>query len=239
MHDIREWMRLIESEQTPAEQMIEAFEDALEASPLNGKVGVDLWHHPNEGSNIVELSYIKTMSQEDRGKRYASQTMQLLCNFADKYGITLTLGVAEDAEGDHDTLNSEQLLDWYEKWGFEGSFARMSRKPDEPLDEDREYSEDDVAERRQKMRGKSLNGYVVIYRALPANNSNFMPMSYITMSRKFAIEHAESNAVYYDEDFHVIRKMVDGRHVYEAPNPGEYFYDGPEIAGKTIYVAKA
>lgn len=101
------------------------------------------------------------------------------------------------------------------------------------------YTDDDVAARRERMRGKSLSGYAVIYRALPVAQTTFSPMAYVTTSRKFATEHADHMAAVEGEDYHVIRKIVDGRHVYEAPNPGEYFYDGPEISARTIYVARA
>lgn len=103
---------------------------------------------------------------------------------------------------------------------------------------------DAVEDRRGKMRGKSLpeTGYeykkVAILRALPANMTTFDSMSYVTRSNRFAKEHAEHMAVTEGEDYHVIRALVNSKDVYEAPNPGEYFYDGPPVTGQRVYLAK-
>ncbi len=223
------------AEMTPAQTMIEAFEDAFEQSPIKDHVSVNLWHSEIWPPDQVEIASIGT-EKDSRNQGYGNEAMAMICQFADKFQITLTLGVANDANGEHNSLTVSQLRNWYEKWGFEGGHT-MKRYPDEPLDE--EYSEDDVASRREKMRGKPLQGFTVIYRALIATDSTFVPMCYVTTRRRFAIGHAEHMAVTEGEDYHVIRKMVDGKDVYEAPNPGEYFYDGPETTGREIYVAKA
>jgi len=83
--------------------------------------------------------------------------------------------------------------------------------------------------------GYSLNK-IIIYRACTSNM--FHPLDYVTLSRKFAIEHANHNVIVNEEEQIVIKTMVNASDVYEAYNPGEYFYDGPEIKGTIIYTAK-
>ena len=41
------------------------------------------------------------------------------------------------------------------------------------------------------------------------------------------------------ESYHVIKATVKSAEVYNALNPGEYFYDGPATRGTPIYVAEA
>lgn len=79
--------------------------------------------------------------------------------------------------------------------------------------------------------------YVNIYRARSIQSNVFERMSYVTTSEKFAKEHAISNANYEEEQQHVIKLMAKATDVYNASNPGEYFYDGPEKPGKIIFVA--
>lgn len=88
--------------------------------------------------------------------------------------------------------------------------------------------------------GKSLEstsgaGYVTIFRARNTKGITFENGDYVTLSPKFAIEHAESNAVYEEEPQIVIRKFVNKRYVVEASNPGEYFYVGPAVSGDIAY----
>lgn len=89
--------------------------------------------------------------------------------------------------------------------------------------------------------GKSLAtatgpGMVDIYRARNALGDTFEHGDYITLSPKFAIEHAESNAVYEEEPQIVIRASVNKRDVIEATNPGEYHYVGKSpLKGHVAY----
>lgn len=89
-----------------------------------------------------------------------------------------------------------------------------------------------------RQRGSSLysqgKSVATIYRACDASIETFNPMDYVTLSRKFAIEHAEHMAAVEDKPYVVISKVVSGMDVYDAYNPGEYFYDGPEIRGRVI-----
>jgi hypothetical protein len=93
---------------------------------------------------------------------------------------------------------------------------------------------------RQKGRSLPETGYeyrrVKIYRA--ANDQNFKPMDYVTRSTKFAIEHAEHQHAVTDQQHVVIEATVWAKDVYEASNPGEYFYDGPVMPGKIVYRSK-
>lgn len=93
--------------------------------------------------------------------------------------------------------------------------------------------------------GKSLPemGYdlrkVAIYRAAVSPTNSFKPMDYVTRSRAWAVGHAEHIAVVEEEDANVLKAMVNASDVYEAYNPGEYFYNGPEIAGTVIKIIPA
>jgi hypothetical protein len=64
-------------------------------------------------------------------------------------------------------------------------------------------------------------------------------MDYVTRSRKFASDHAEHIAVVEEEDANVLRALVNSSDVYEAYNPSEYFYNGPEIIGQIVKVVPA
>lgn len=89
-----------------------------------------------------------------------------------------------------------------------------------------------------RIKGKSLPEtgykwkYVHIYRA--TNTMTFKPMDYITLSLKFAKEHAEHQESVQGEPYWVITAMVEANKVFEAYNPGEYFWGGEEIRGKKI-----
>jgi hypothetical protein len=91
-----------------------------------------------------------------------------------------------------------------------------------------------------RRKGKSLpetgyeNRYAIIFRAITEGEPVFNSMDYVTRSEKFAKEHADHNAGM-GEDSSVIRAMVKAEDVYEAYNPGEYFYDGPPVSGKVVY----
>lgn len=89
--------------------------------------------------------------------------------------------------------------------------------------------------------GPSLvsQGYVLskvkIYRAVLATIDTFKPMDYVTRSLKFAKEHADHVQAVEGEAAHVIEMIAKATDVYEAYNPGEYFYNGPETKGNVIY----
>jgi len=100
-----------------------------------------------------------------------------------------------------------------------------------------------IAEDDDRKLGKSLadkisSPFVVIFRAAPKDIFEFRNKDYITLSKKFAIEHAENNHVYHEEPFHVIQALVPTKNVYDAYNPGEYFFSGESKKAKEIYMSK-
>ena len=100
-----------------------------------------------------------------------------------------------------------------------------------------------IKEEEERKLGKSLVGrtnspFVVIYRAAPNNVFEFKDRDYVTLSKRFAIEHAENNHIYHEEPFHVIQALVQTKNVYDAYNLGEYFYSGENKKGKEIYISK-
>lgn len=87
----------------------------------------------------------------------------------------------------------------------------------------------------EKLSDKIGKKYIRIYRAVSNNNIFFKDMDYITLSKKFAIEHAENNHIYNDEQQQVITAIVWSENIYDAYNPGEYFYSGNDKKGDIIY----
>lgn len=113
-----------------------------------------------------------------------------------------------------------QMMDKYLHWG--------------PWDESTTLSEN-------RKLGKSLpqTGYkyrtVEIFRAMIGTENTLKENDYVTRSKKFAVEHADHMTAVNDESYHVMRFVVNAEHVYEAWNPGEYFYNGPSVRGAEIY----
>lgn len=93
-----------------------------------------------------------------------------------------------------------------------------------------------------RTKGKSLPEkgyqykYVRILRAMDEKNNIINRMDYVTLSEKFAKEHADHMAIVEDTPYHVVSANVKSENVFEAYNPGEYFYDGEPVAGKVVYV---
>jgi len=93
--------------------------------------------------------------------------------------------------------------------------------------------------------GKSLpeTGYpdrfVAIYRAMQQGAPMFKNGDYVTRSRKFAIDHARHQAAVEEEDQMVVRATVAASDVYEAYNPGEYFFGGKPTEGEVVLTIQA
>lgn len=122
--------------------------------------------------------------------------------------------------------------------------ANANESEDKALNEIRNFIRIVIEENMDDGRplGKSLSKqisspYVIIYRAAPMIANEFFNKDYVTLSKKFAIEHAENNHVYHDEPYHVIQALVSTENVFDAHNPGEYFYSGPNKKAKEIYVS--
>ncbi len=80
--------------------------------------------------------------------------------------------------------------------------------------------------------------FITIYRAAPMEADSFYDKDYVTLSKKFAVEHAENNHVYHEEPYHVIQALASTKNIFNASNPSEYFYSGPDKKGREIYISK-
>lgn len=79
---------------------------------------------------------------------------------------------------------------------------------------------------------------VLVYRAVAKGVNTFSDMDYVTLSKRFAVEHAENNHIYNDEQQQVIVAFISSENIYDAYNPGEYFYVGKSVPGKILYLTK-
>jgi hypothetical protein len=82
---------------------------------------------------------------------------------------------------------------------------------------------------------------VAIYRAVKRDEAgemptSFLPMDYVVINNndKFARGHADHNAAVGDDSV-VLKAVVEAKDVFEASNPGEWFYGGPEVEGRVVY----
>lgn len=93
---------------------------------------------------------------------------------------------------------------------------------------------------RKPMRGRSVQEItgtdeeIVVYRACDAKCATIKPMDYVTRSKKWAVGHAEHNLAVEESEQHVVYAWVHPKDVFEAPNPGEFFYDGPEAKARRL-----
>jgi hypothetical protein len=77
-----------------------------------------------------------------------------------------------------------------------------------------------------------------VFRAMPATTVGIRPGDYLTKSRKFAVEHAVTSAMYNEEPFHVVWAFVKTEDIIDADNPGEYKYAGEKIVnGKASQIS--
>jgi len=76
--------------------------------------------------------------------------------------------------------------------------------------------------------------HVVIYRAMPASAKIIRHGDYVTPSKKFAIEHAVTSAIYNDEPFVVVLKSVPTSDIMGADNPGEFKWTGQGVPAKVV-----
>lgn len=76
----------------------------------------------------VHLGMIQT-EEPQRGQGHASQLLERICSLADKVGVTLTLRAEPKAR--RIGLVQEELVEWYGRYGFEGSWEKMTRGPRE------------------------------------------------------------------------------------------------------------
>ncbi len=94
---------------------------------------------------------------------------------------------------------------------------------------------------KEERSGTPIDGdpdeYIRILRAQHHSDYHIKDKDYVTMSQKFAEEHAEHQHAVTDEPHHIVKSIVKRKNVLQAPNPGEYFYIGPTIKGKRIYMS--
>jgi hypothetical protein len=107
---MRKWIELFE-QSSLALQYIEA---VLEKIGTNVEVRLSALD-----SQEVELEHIEATVPK---MGYGSAAMKIICELADKFDITLTLGVANDTDDFYDTtegMSEDDLIRFYSEWGFE------------------------------------------------------------------------------------------------------------------------
>ena len=153
-------------------------------------------------------------------------------------------------------IPEEKLAGWdlYDKYSL-GELINMGyRGVKLPGEEGTDYivfNPDDIVKKEnlyesERTGGKKLSEYpryqyansVTIFRARNTNDTTFNTNDYVTLSPKFAVEHAESTHVYEEEPQQVIKANVKPDLIVDASNPGEYFYIGEPIEGKSVYTTK-
>ena len=92
--------------------------------------------------------------------------------------------------------------------------------------------------KKLKENWKLLEAQMVrIFRAQPSNTNIIRKDDYVTLSVKFAVEHAENNHIYEDEPHIVVTAMVPRDAIREASNPGEWLAN-EDIEATGIYTSK-
>lgn len=80
--------------------------------------------NPTTDPLVFQLDNMKVPAAE-RGQGIGSDLLLRICDDADRAGVTLRLTVHEDREGP----TTQQLVAWYFRFGFQGSWLHMERKP--------------------------------------------------------------------------------------------------------------
>lgn len=93
-------------------------------------------------------------------------------------------------------------------------------------------NENEERELKTKLSDEVGRKLVKVFRAVANNQDYFKDKDYVTLSRRFAVEHAENNHVYNDEQQKVIMAFIWTTELFNALNPGEYFYHGKDLKGK-------
>ena len=76
-----------------------------------------------KGESGVEINLIEVLSDECMKKGHSSKVMDKIIKSADKHNITLFL----QATPLDDKIGEEDLLSWYQKYGFEPEDEEYSR----------------------------------------------------------------------------------------------------------------
>lgn len=103
-----------ESAQITANDFISLVSDALKNIS-----GVHVGLAPNyDNPNYVEIVNIYSDVQ---GGGKGTEAMKLICELADRYGVTLTLGVQNETDDEYEEGDPSEdvLVEWYYRFGFE------------------------------------------------------------------------------------------------------------------------
>jgi len=98
----------------------EAIEDFKVTQNVYSFVGsVQIGLRPSRAGDSV---YILKIRSNDRGKGFASETLRIVCSFADDHKLDIFLEI-EASDG----MTERELMDWYWRFGFRGSTTEMIR----------------------------------------------------------------------------------------------------------------
>lgn len=82
---------------------------------FSGAASASVLSDPSDTDRPVILTEV-VVHPDDRGKGWGSAVLKLVCEDADREGITLVLSVEPGPTG----LSYEALKAWYERYGFTG-----------------------------------------------------------------------------------------------------------------------
>jgi GNAT superfamily N-acetyltransferase len=201
--------------------------------------------------NNIGVFISEVKSHGFRGEGIARKLMEMAIQKTKQLGLNrlyLNASPIKDADINSSSgqpLQLNQLVKFYESFGFK----KLKGGPNNtemllimnPINENKNTIKNILRENRelgQSLANQMSTPYITIYRAAPLEANEFYDRDYVTLSKKFAIEHAENNHVYNETPFHVIRTLVPTKNVFDASNPSEYFYSGPNKKGTEIYITK-
>lgn len=110
----------------PSEQLLRYVEEITEPNPLNhrarvyGQSVIEVERAIDNGSQRILLNSIRSF---ERGKGQGSAALKMLCDAADRFGVSIQLIASSFGDG----LSNDDLIEWYGRYGFEALY------PDEPL----------------------------------------------------------------------------------------------------------
>lgn len=126
---MRHWIDLLEMATPITQRYIDTALERMEHLPA--EIIVSLNNRDLHGfaplPNMVEIAHIE-VPEDLQGQGYASQALTILTKLADDMGVTLVLTVAESADESDWPMASDELHNWYERYGFEG-VRKMIRSP--------------------------------------------------------------------------------------------------------------
>ena len=83
-----------------------------------------------EVSNFDGYLWLNSIMTLERGKGYASEVLQKICDIADEFQVTLVLTPVPFGKDKKEILTTSQLIKWYKKYGFvKYHIEDMKRQP--------------------------------------------------------------------------------------------------------------